>query len=357
MAKRDPLKTARNKVIKAMKDELRSILPKVLKETGIKDEASLNAIIGHKTDRFIDLKNEIINTPEHYVILWMEGFKEHLSTVKKFRTSYDDLFDTIKASPNLQEYLNLFLRRSYLKHYDELHKRRPKVDEAEVWIGHNNADYGLLITPRFSGGDWENDKSEIRHFKPLYWTIGHVLKAGLVIPGKNDRIEFPKVDDYLKFFEHVLVRATASPHQKEVAKRYSEYVRKSTNPESVPLLIPEFRYEGRTAKHKYRLDFCIIDPSTFDRVGFELSPWSTHGELKGTKEKSQKEINEIAKSNFEKEMRKHRSFFRKHGVFTLIYTDENLANPDALFADISGYLVPKEPAKQLSFNFIKDFFK
>jgi hypothetical protein len=98
MAKRDPHKTARNKMILAMKDQLRTILPDVRKQTGIATEASLNAIIGSKTDEFIDLKNEIINSPEEYVVLWMEGFKNHLSTTK-FRTSYDDLFDQIKASP------------------------------------------------------------------------------------------------------------------------------------------------------------------------------------------------------------------------------------------------------------------
>ena len=104
-------------MILAMKDQLRTILPVVRKQTGIATEASLNAIIGSKTDEFIDLKNEIINSPEEYVVLWMEGFKHHLATTK-FRTSYDDLFDQIKASSAFKEYLNIFLRRSYLKHYD-----------------------------------------------------------------------------------------------------------------------------------------------------------------------------------------------------------------------------------------------
>lgn len=71
MAKRDPRKTARNKLIEAMKADLRAMLPGVLKETGLRDEKSLNATIGHKTDFCIDLKNEIINSPEHYVLLWM----------------------------------------------------------------------------------------------------------------------------------------------------------------------------------------------------------------------------------------------------------------------------------------------
>ena len=38
MAKRDPNKTARNKRITAMKERLRELLPKVLKETGLDSE-------------------------------------------------------------------------------------------------------------------------------------------------------------------------------------------------------------------------------------------------------------------------------------------------------------------------------
>jgi hypothetical protein len=77
MPKRDPRKTARNKKIEAMKTELRSLLPKVLQETGISDESSLNAIIGHKTDHAIDLKNEVIISPDHYIALQENRDKEN----------------------------------------------------------------------------------------------------------------------------------------------------------------------------------------------------------------------------------------------------------------------------------------
>jgi hypothetical protein len=124
----------------------------------------------------------------------------------------------------------------------------------------------------------------------------------------------------------------------------------------VPLLIPEFRYAGRVAKHQHRLDFCIIDADTMDKVGFELSPWSTHGNLTGTKNKTQKQINEEALGNFEKQMKKLKNFFKKHGVYSLIYADSELAKPVSVFADIQTYLRPREPAKQLSFRHIDQFF-
>lgn len=355
MTKRDPRKTARNKKIAAMKADLRAMLPQVLKETGIEDELSLNATIGHKTDYVIDLKNEIILSPDHYVALWTEGFKDCL--LNGGGPAFRELFDLVRSSPAFKKYLYTFLQRSYLNHYEELCKKRPHVEDAEIWIGENHADYGLLVTPRFAHGDWENDKSEIRHFKPRYWTIGHVLKTGLVVPGNKSVMPFYDVDQYLTFFEHFLVRGTASSHQKKIAAMYSDFVRASKAPLDVPLLIPEFRYNGRVAKHEHRLDFCVIDPDTMDKVGFELSPWSTHGELKGTKDKTQKEINAEAKANFEKEMTKLKKFFKKHNIYALIYTDSDLEKPESIFADIKSHLEAGEPAKQLSFNLIDDFFK
>lgn len=357
MAKRDPNKTARNKKIAEMKSQLSNIAPQVLKETGIAKQASLNAKIGSKSDEFIDLKNEVINSEDHFVSLWLSGFKEHLSSDGKFKTTYDELFDLIQNSPAFQDYLYLFLRRSYLNHFEELSKNRPSIEEAEVWIGQNKADYGLLVTPRFVGGKWENDKSEIRHFKPQYWSIGHVLEAGLLVPSKDARFNFDDVSEYLDFFENSLVRGTGSGYQEKIAELYSDFVRSSKNPEDIPLLIPELRYRGRTKKHKWRLDFCIINFNTMDRIGFELSPWSTHGKLTGTKRKTQKQINEEASANFDKEMKKHKDYFRKYDVFILIYTDADLQKIDQVFLDISKYLEPKQTETQLKFHLMNDFFK
>jgi hypothetical protein len=55
MAARDPEKTARNMEIAELQAKLRSMLPTVLKQTGYKTEATVNAKIGSKSDQFIDL--------------------------------------------------------------------------------------------------------------------------------------------------------------------------------------------------------------------------------------------------------------------------------------------------------------
>lgn len=353
LAKRDPRKTARNKRIKAMSEQLRLWLDEVIEDTGLRDENELNATIGHKTGLVIDLKHEVINSPDHYVALWMEGFSEHLEQGKP--GGFETFYAIARKSSIFRQYLTLFLQRSYLKHYEELCKRRPSVEQAEVWMGQNKSDYGLLVTPRFKQGAWENDKSEIRHFKPRYWTIGHVLTSGIVVPSSLEIKEFTSVDDYLWFFEHVLVRDAGSSYQNAIASMYSAFVRSSADPLSVPLLLPELRYSGRAAKHEHRLDFCIIDPDTLDKVGFELSPWSSHGQL-ATKGRTGVAINAEAQENFEKEMKKLKKYFKKHGIYALVYTDTDLANIAGVFTDIAERLDAVGPTKQLSFAQMDDFF-
>lgn len=340
-----------------MKADLRAMLPKVLEETGFPNEKTLNAKIGGKAADFIDLFHEVIYSPDQYVSLYMKGFKSAKSPPGSFfENAHDRNFAIFQQSKAAQEYFVLFLKRSYLKHFDELSRVRPHLSESEVWIGQNNADYGLLITPRFVNKKWENDRSEIRHFRKLYWTIGHVLESGLVIQDDPDKVNFETVEAYLTFFKNTLVRASGSRYEKAIAQNYIEFVRASDEPERVPLLIPEYRYDGPNAQHRYRLDFCIIDPFTMRKVGYELSPWSTHGYLTKIKGLTQKKINEMAKDNFEKEMSKHRAFFKKHDIFVLIYTDTQLANTGIIFEDMKRYLVPVDKVSKLDFALVEKFF-
>lgn len=355
MAKRDPEKTARNKVISVLSAQLKTLLPGVLAETSISSGQSLNGLYGGKFADYIDIKNEIIHSPEHFISLYLEGFVRK-AEVSGPSSAHPRNLEILKNSPKLQEYLFIFLKRTYLRNLDALSKKRPAVEDAAVWIGQNNADYGLLITPRFNArlGQWENDKSEIRHFTPLYWSIGHVLVTGLIIPGRDDRITFSTPEEYLNFFVNVLVRNSGSKYEYSLANTYRDYVLSTPGPSRVPLLIPEFRYEGIAPSHKYRLDFTIIDPFELTKIGFELSPWSSHGYLSKVKGLSQAEINKMAKDNFEREMNKHKAFFRKHGIFVLIYTDNDLANLSDVFSDMKRYLEPKSRPAQLRFHIIQD---
>ncbi|WP_133011047.1 topoisomerase [Marinomonas flavescens] len=355
MAKRDPNKTARNRIVESIKKELRELLPLVLADTDVRDEASLNAKIGSKTDDFFDLKHEVIHSHDEFTIKWLSGLKQAIEAGAG--ESYEWIQSSAKDSAPFKKYLILFLKRSYLKRFDELSKNRPKVEESEIWIGQQNANYGLLVTPRFNGDQWENDNSEIRAFKHGYWTIGHVLETGLVIPGQDEIVEFKDIEQYLVFYKNVLVRNSGSPYEYEIAGLYCDFVRQSANPLSIPLMIPEYRYLGLEPKHRYRLDFMITNPFTLNKVGFEISPWSTHGYLRKIKGMTQKKVNEIAADNFSKEMKKHRAYFNKHNVYTLIYADEALADCNQIFQnDIVPLLSPEREGTQLSFMIMEEYF-
>ncbi|SFW82752.1 topoisomerase [Chitinophaga sancti] len=358
MAKRDPEKTARNKIINSLSEELKILLPEVLLKTGFDSEFSLHGKIGGKFADYIDIKNEVIYSSDHFISLWLQGYEEDLKArgSNKENSSTYDTYLLLRKYKVFKDYLFLFLERTYLRNFEALSKKRPKVEEAEIWIGQTNANYGLMVTPRFVNGQWENDKSEIRHFKKPFWSIGHVLETGLLIPNKDAKIPFRDIPEYLNFFQNVIVRASGSKYEMELAEHYSNYVINSERPENVPLLIPEFRYEGIEVVHKYRLDFTIIEPSELNKIGFELSPWSTHGHLTKTAGLTQKAINEMARNNFEKEMKKHKDFFKKHGIFALIYTDIDLTDTGKIFSDMKKYLEPKSSGKQLKLHIMEDFF-
>jgi hypothetical protein len=357
VAPRDPAKTALNKKIAGMTETLKASEEHVRAALGESTVLALHGRIGGKNAEFIDIKNEVISSSEEYAALWIRGFLQVLEERRPLYKgdTYYDLYLAMKKDKAVEEYILTFQKRTYLRHCDALSRVRPRVEDAEIWIGQKHASYGLLVTPRFAKGKWENDKSEIRKFPQDYWTIGHVLATGLVVPDEPDKIEFPSVKAYLTFFKNTLVRASGSVHERALADRYVKYVLAQADPMKVPLLIPEFRYGGLASKHKYRLDFTIIDPYSMQKIGFELSPWSSHGELTGTKGKTQKELNAEALANFEKEMTKHKDYFRKHGVYALIYTDSDLADPDKLFDEIKRYLVPKRIPHQLEIHALDEF--
>lgn len=116
----------------------------------------------------------------------------------------------MRLNKDFRDYLYLFLQRTFLRHINSYTKARPKIEESEIWIGQNNADYGILITPKFNGENWGNDKSEIRHFNKKYWSIGHVLETGLLVPFSKSKFKFKTTEEYLNFFKNVIVRNSGS---------------------------------------------------------------------------------------------------------------------------------------------------
>jgi hypothetical protein len=145
MAKRDPEKTARNRIIKELSSQLEQMLPEVLEETGLRSVGSLHGKIGGKNAFYIDLKNAVINSPEEYLSLWLKGLKETALDAGAEKM-HRDLYDFLNSHGSAKKYLRIFLHRTYLREYESLSKSRPLIEEAELWVGQNNADYGLLGT-------------------------------------------------------------------------------------------------------------------------------------------------------------------------------------------------------------------
>lgn len=353
MAQRDPNKTARNKMIQSIKDQRRALQPIVFRELErfeegrYCNESSLNAFIGGRADDYINLKDDIIHTPMEYKSKWLNGLKKAYSKSKDSRADprHVRMYQLITGSyPHFKKYLSLFLEGSFLKHYEEHYKAKPKIDESEYWFGNNADEFGLLVTPRYVNNLWENDKSEIRHFKHPYWTLSHVMETGLCYMSENKIRSFSKLSDYLQFFRDV-VRRSKSKYQLDIADRYIEYVNCHSNPLSIPMLVPELRYDPFKNKHQHRLDLLVVNPWSLEKYGFEFSPWSTHGQLKGAG-RSMSEYNEEAKEQFEAEMRKHKKYWRKYGVTYIIYTDEDLADMASVWMEIKRHLeVSDEPAQ------------
>lgn len=357
MAKRDPNKTAKNKMLKKIKEELKGLLPKVLNETGIPSQGSLHGIYGGKFVEYMNTRTDVIRSPDEFISKYLNGLNE------KTKESFSALRnrDRLKTCPYLREYLRKFLTLVYYRQSDALGRIRPDNDEqAVIWFGQEKQNYGIFITPRFNKNkqQWENDGSEIKFFPKLYWTIGHILHTGLVIPNRMEIFPFESVEQYLIFFLNTLVRASGSKYEYELAEYYCNYVRNSNNPENIPLLIPEYRYAGIEKRHKYRLDFTLVNPYTLQRFGFELSPWSTHGRLTGTAGMNQQQINELAKENFEREMRKHKDFFKKHNIFIRIYTDKDIEDIGNIFKqDIIPVLESENVFSPPDFDIMEDMLQ
>lgn len=238
------------------------------------NELRLNAFIGSKTGEYIDLKDAVIKTPEEYISLWVKGlksaYKDSINTGRDPR--HQRIYSLLTGDfPNFRKYFRLFLEGSFLKHYEEHYKAKPKIDESEYWFGNNGDEFGILVTPRFKNGEWENDKSEVRHFSHPYWTIAHALETGFVYMKEDRKRTFSTVANYLQFFRDI-VRRTKSKYQLELADASIRYVESHEIPNEVPLLIPEVRYDPlkKTQIQAGFLDHQPVDNAKVWRGNFPL---------------------------------------------------------------------------------------
>ncbi|MBN8686958.1 MAG: hypothetical protein J0M10_08065 [Chitinophagales bacterium] len=301
---------------------------------------SLHGTIGHNKQKSLDLVHGTWINHEEYIAAWLQGLKDLIAS------NYPTILKEMFANKGIRKYIFKFLERDFYRHYKVRIRKKPQENLWSIWFGSEVLSWGLLIAPRLAEGEWENKPAEVRKVNFEYWTIGHVLSTGLVDPENNKLVTFNDLEALLTFYESILKRVSNSIYEKHVFDFYCAYLRNSANPNTEPFLIPEFRYEGIKQRHKYRLDFTILNSNTGERIGFELSPQSTHMAIQGITSKTQIELNKDLLDKWNKEMDKRNSYFEQFGITTLTFTDDKLADMNSCNKTIGYYLSKREKEKK-----------
>lgn len=321
--------------------------------TGKNSIHSFHAMMGANNNIYVDSMNSVFLDPNDFITRWLEGLtvqvkkRVEADTLKPKSYGVNREFFLMHALQDsvLREYLFLFLTRNFYRNFKERVRSKPNESLWSIWFGSGNLVWGLLISPEMRNDDWAVDRSEIRRSDFNFWTIRHVMKTGLIDPESNEPVKFEKSDDFIQFYRSVLKRVSNSQYEKAIADRYIDYLKKSDTPYEEPFLIPELRYAGKETKHKYRLDYTILNPYTMELVGFEISPSSTHMAIPKIKDVKKVEMNRELSLKWTKEMEKRNDYFSKFGITTITFTDEELKDIDACFDIISKYLSTRGVAK------------
>tara|TARA_B100002003_G_C14116273_1_gene536913 strand:- start:183 stop:1322 length:1140 start_codon:yes stop_codon:yes gene_type:complete len=338
-----------NKEIREKVSELDSIL------TSMRDEAlmhfeeilgapstihKMHAHIGRNNNTFVDSVRMQFQSPEDFIARWIHGLAKKIENDKHWileRKERGYAKTTVEILPSmldhdfLKKYIHLFLERNFYRNFKERVRSKPDECLWQLWFGPADLFWGLFISPALREGDWTNDKSQMRREGYHYWTVGHALQTGLVVPDTTQPHQFTSSKEFIQFYSHVLTRVSNSQYEKDISRRYVNYLEVQNDIESTPLLIPELRFEGKEKKHLYRLDFCILNPFTMKMVGFEISPSSSHMSISGIRSKTQKGLNEELAAKWAKEADKRNQYFSKFGISTVTFSDKELENLDACF--------------------------
>lgn len=194
---------------------------------------------------------------------------------RKFENSHNEcaVWDIMKLYQDdlCRSYILLFQERNFYRHYYERIRKKPESALWKIWFG-NQLCYGPFIAPiQLPDNTWRIDHSEIRRAKYKYWTISHIFAVrGLINAENNMDDKISNLDDLEQFYIHLVQSLSNFQYEKGICEKYIAYLKSSSNIMEEPFLIPEFHYEGPTRKCRYRLDFMVLNPYTFQYTGFEL---------------------------------------------------------------------------------------
>ena len=327
---------------KLLKDQRDSILAEA--SSVLDSDISVHmfhGIIGSKNNLFANVATHQYTSVEAFQAIWAEKMLQYYEPYRKYWHKEEELPRILRLYNNeiIRNYILLFQERNFYRWYNERIRRKPNEPLTALWFG-DKLVFGLYVALVFESDETYRFKvRQVRKVTYEYWTIGNVLGVGGFVNAENGKLYVIKsVDDILNFYEHIVYSSSSSPYEKAIYTRYIDYLKESDDVTAEPFLIPELRYAGRDREHKYRLDFAICNPYTFEFIGFELSPASTHMAIAKMKDKTQTKVNEELSQKWEKECDKRNEYFNQYGITTITFTDSDLQDMDACFEKMKYYL-------------------
>lgn len=165
----------------------------------------MHAHIGRNNNTFVDSVRMQFQSPEDFIARWIEGLKDEViknSEAFARRRRFSDNKRTVEIIPEmlqddfLKEYTYLFLERNFYRNFVERIRAKPEECLWQLWFGPGNLSWGLFISPAHRRGKWTNDKSQMRREQYHYWTIGHVMETGLIVPDSDKPMKFHSVESF-----------------------------------------------------------------------------------------------------------------------------------------------------------------
>lgn len=301
-----------------------------------------NGLFGGKNNIYVDSVRTQFSDFNDFYSQWLKGLIDQYEKRKIWGSQPNHSAQLLKDS-DVEKFVRLFLERNFYRNLKARTRLKPNEQLWSIWFGYKVI-FGLLIAPVFEENEWIIDKSEIRRANYEYWTIGHIFNVGLIDNDSSKTLNIKNLEQFESIYLSILKKLSSSNYEKEIYDRYVDYLRNSEDIESEPFLIPEVRYLGLEHRHKYRLDFTVLNPHTYQYTGFEISPSSSHMSVSGYKEK-QKEVNKELSERWHKEMTKRNDYFENFEITTVTFTEQMLEDFDSCWNVIEEKLKARSEEK------------
>jgi hypothetical protein len=248
----------------------RNLIQDVLYITNIENQYVLDGKISGKHASYVNVHNEKFRSLVDFLSRWFLGFyRRMLDTYAK--GPQNDTFEYFLEFRELQTYMVAHLCTYYLNYKQSLEKEKPIYAKSIVSFRNRDVNYELLITPRFGEGKWENDKSEIRLFKPQYWSIGHILKTGLCYSGKQYRIPKRSIRTLIELLWQFEDIKNPLPEERRILEIYVTTLNNAKNPSDIPILFINAgfgNYSDKAFKHN---TYMLIDSESLVEEEFVIA--------------------------------------------------------------------------------------